>query len=439
MYQCSVNSYTTETEADCNLVQGVWFNWYFSYNDVGSTLVDFFDISTMENWPDQRDQANDIVGVDIGPKRLYSPYHAYYYNVFMLIGTYCFLNLLMGVLSLKFTKAADEEESRDQLNPKQKQWVEMMKMIVSATPDLETTIIHASPFRRRVYEVVTGIDEQWRPEKQKLTVFDIVMMAVILLNIAHMCMNSETSTDMYNYVLQIGNYAFTAVFVGEAVLKLISFGYAYFRDPWNKLEFFIVCSNVLDVFVSLLFASAITITTILQFIRLFRLARLYHIIKQFKGLATLIQTIYLSLPAIMNVTVLFLLLYFIFAILANYMFADLTQGIIIDNYTNFQTFGHAMLNLIRASTGEDWNYIMFDCGHTPPNCVAGQTCGSYYNQVFFLLFMTIQAFIMQSLIVVITCREFDKYYLSDDNILQQFKENLRYFKVTWTHLTRTKD
>lgn len=46
-----------------------------------------------------------------------------------------------------------------------------------------------------------------------------------------------------------------------------------------------------------------------------------------------------------------------------------------------------MLTLIRASTGEDWNYIMMDCGHTnADNCVSGISCGSSYNYVFFISF-----------------------------------------------------
>lgn len=82
----------------------------------------------------------------------------------------------------------------------------------------------------------------------------------------------------------------------------------------------------------------------------------------------------------MNVFALLMLVYFIFSILASFMFGDVTTGMIIDEYTNFNTFGTSMLTLIRASTGEDWNYIMMDCGHTQyDGCVPGLNCGSAYN------------------------------------------------------------
>ncbi len=72
----------------------------------------------------------------------------------------------------------------------------------------------------------------------------------------------------------------------------------------------------------------------------------------------------------MNVFALFMLVYFIFAILGNFLFSGVTSGYIINEYVDFSDFGHAMLTLIRASTGEDWNYIMMDVRGTS-GCVQG--------------------------------------------------------------------
>lgn len=50
--------------------------------------------------------------------------------------------------------------------------------------------------------------------------------------------------------------------------------------------------------------------------------------------------------------------------------------------------------------------------------------------------MTIQAFIMMNLFVLVIIQQFDKYYLADGNILDQFKENFEQFKENWTYFTR---
>ena len=68
-----------------------------------------FDVSTMENWPDQRNVASDIQGIGIGPKRDNAVYYSYYFELFILIGTYIFLNLFIGVIFIKFGDAQKEE------------------------------------------------------------------------------------------------------------------------------------------------------------------------------------------------------------------------------------------------------------------------------------------------------------------------------------------
>ena len=133
------------------------------------------------------------------------------------------------------------------------------------------------------------------------------------------------------------------------------------------------------------------------------MSRIFKLIKKYKGLNSLIETIQLSLPALMNVFALVLLVYFIFAVMANFLFGEVRTGNIIDAYTNFNTVGTAILTLIRMSTGEDWNYITMDVGFTSKdNCVPNYTCGSAYNKLFFISFMTIQAYIIMNLFVLVT-------------------------------------
>ena len=66
------------------------------------------------------------------------------------------------------------------------------------------------------------------------------------------------------------------------------------------------------------------------------------------------------MPALFNVFALLMLIYFIFSILATFLFKSITEGDQLDENYNFTNFGRSMLTLIRMSTGEDWNYIMKD-------------------------------------------------------------------------------
>ena len=50
------------------------------------------------------------------------------------------------------------------------------------------------------------------------------------------------------------------------------------------------------------------------------------------------------------------------------LFAKVEFGDDLNRYANFQTFGSSMLTLLRSSTGEGWNSIMYQAAHQSPGC-----------------------------------------------------------------------
>lgn len=170
--------------------------------------------------------------------------------------------------------------------------------------------------------------------------------------------------------------------------------------------------------------------------RVMRVTRLFRLVNKYKGLQALIQTIQFSLPSLFNVFSLLMLVYFIFAVLGTFLFRGITTGVIINDYNNFNNFGMAMLICIRMSTGEDWNYIMFDTMRTEADgCIPGLNCGLSYAPIYFIPYMMLSTFIMLNLFILVILQQFDLYYLADDNVLNRFKEDLELFKKTWTVFT----
>lgn len=47
--------------------------------------------------------------------------------------------------------------------------------------------------------------------------------------------------------METTNYIFTAIFIVEAGLKIFVFGWSYFQTSWNKFDFFVVISSILDI------------------------------------------------------------------------------------------------------------------------------------------------------------------------------------------------
>jgi len=77
--------------------------------------------------------------------------------------------------------------------------------------------------------------------------FEITIMVCIVLNMFQMALDHEgASPGMVNF-LKVTNYFFTTVFLVECVLKLYVYRRAYFGTGWNKFDFFVVGSSLIDL------------------------------------------------------------------------------------------------------------------------------------------------------------------------------------------------
>ena len=114
------------------------------------------------------------------------------------------------------------------------------------------------------------------------------------------------------------------------------------------------------------------------------------------------------------------------------MFNGIISGVMLDPvFMNFNNFGQAMIINIRMSTGEDWPTIMYDTMNTSDDCIPGLNCGLGYAPIYFISFIMVCSYVMLNLFIMIIIQQFEMYYLPEDNILEQFRNDLNNFKETW--------
>lgn len=106
----------------------------------------------------------------------------------------------------------------------------------------------------------------------------------------------------------------SALFMAELVLKVIAFGFvmgetAYLRDGWNQLDFVIVMVSILSIAMS-----GQKGVKALRSLRALRALKPLRVIKRNPGMKLVVNSIFRSLPAIGNVTVVCLLFFLIFGI-----------------------------------------------------------------------------------------------------------------------------
>lgn len=254
-----------------------------------------------------------------------------------------------------------------------------------------------------------------------------------------MACTSEGSSDGMNMFLRLTNYFFTAVFFVEAVIKLLAYGSSYFQTAWNKFDFFVVAASLFDLALEFVDAEAMQgfpIGNVAKVLRVLRVSRVLRLAGKSKNLQALIQTITMSVSALVNVLGLVLLILFMFAVLGVFFFNGLTTGEVIDeNYKNFKNFGSAYLLLFAIATGEDWNKLMYDCVDTPPDCVEGETCGTSFAAAYYIMFILVITHIMLNLFILVIIQQFETYYVAEDNPIKIFTMNFDVFHEVWVKTT----
>jgi len=102
--------------------------------------------------------------------------------------------------------------------------------------------------------------------------------------------------------------------------------------------------------------------------RALQFGRIMKIMRYFRGVNHLFAVLSMSIPAMLNVVILFILMMFVFAILGMQLFASVRNGPFLDELAGFTTFPEAALTLFQIVAGENWIPIMRDCAIEAPAC-----------------------------------------------------------------------
>lgn len=192
------------------------------------------------------------------------------------------------------------------------------------------------------------------------------------------------------------------IFVGEIVIKMGAQGSApwrYFLDPWNIFDFLIVVVCFLPFNAE--YAAVL---------RLLRLLRVLKLVRALPRLQILVGALLKSIPSMAYVSILLLLLFYVYACAAVFIFGD-------NDPVHFGHLPIAMLSLFRVVTGEDWTDVMYiamegcaNYGYTDAMMtqhVGGEVwrCAEHsvgmpvFGAIFFVSFMLLGAMVILNLFI----------------------------------------
>jgi hypothetical protein len=116
------------------------------------------------------------------------------------------------------------------------------------------------------------------------------------------------------------NYIFTAIFLIEALIKILGQSIRqYFDDGWNRFDFFIAFGSLASILLSAF--SAIEINGAITLIRSVRVLRILRLLKKGgRSLYMIFNTFVITLHQLINIGGLLLLIVYMYAVLGMILF-----------------------------------------------------------------------------------------------------------------------
>ena len=475
-----------------------WVNPNFgSFDHFGEGFLLLFEVAALEGWPDvmfwvmDSDQyeffvepsrtemhqygqiKRTVVGTDPDGQRYWGPgnhlsntwppffFGPLFFVLWILFGSFIILNMVIGVVLDAYNRIKSEGSGTAFMTTGQAEWVATQRSIIAQRP-LKAANAPAQEWRMGAFNLVTG------------TYFDLFIMGVIIANMICMCLDfydpEYPSMKDIRTASCVANLTFLVIYLIEMGLKMLGLGLAqYFHDNWNRFDFTLVVLSLVDVDTC---SDAPTSdfplpASVIRVLRLFRVVRILRIFKTAKRLRAILMTIILSVPALYNIAMLLFLFIFIFACFCvsfffsvsysvpsvvlqypspeTYWFATTSSyGDFVNRHANFETFGMALLTLVRCVTGESFNGIMHDTmnpdwGDNMLRCCP--TCGFVVNDtpvsscgkagvsvLLFVLYCLFMSFVLLALIIGVILDNFAN--VGSDNKAVTV-ENIEEFREVW--------
>ncbi|XP_078716601.1 sodium channel protein type 2 subunit alpha-like isoform X3 [Lampetra fluviatilis] len=191
--------------------------------------------------------------------------------------------------------------------------------------------------------------------------FDLFITLCIVINTVFMAMEHYPMKPEFQTMLDTGNKLFTAIFAAEMVLKLVALDpFYYFQQKWNIFDSCIVTLSFVEL--------GLTGVDGLSVLRSFRLLRVFKLAKSWPTMNALIKIIGNSVGALGNLTVVLVIVVFIFAVVGVQLFAKhYDENKAMQTIPNecplrwhMRDFFHSFLIVFRILCGE-WIENMWIC------------------------------------------------------------------------------
>lgn len=399
------------------------FHWSF---------ITTFQVLSMENW---QTILYDSMRSSVG----YSS--CFFFISWIILGNYVFLNLFLAILLDSFSEVSNDSKNEGSIllansSKKKKNREEKMRIIENMNSESDddefvTTIIERKPALQNIFQgksyFIFSENNAFRKfcimiyTSKHFEIFILILISITSLKLAFDTYLTSFSIQVQDISSKL-DMAFTFLFLGEFVIKSVSLGLvlgkkSYLHDYWNYIDFVIVVVSIIDFSISSINISQIKI------VRLLRTLRPLRYISHNLSMKIVVTALLESLMAIMNVAVVLVIIWLMFAILAISLFGgklySCSNSLLLKMsdcvsggykweayFPNYDNVINAMISLFILSSEEGWPIIM---DQAIDGKDIGQAPSVNYNQYaayYFVVFIMVSSFFFMNLFIAVVFEKF---------------------------------
>uniref|UniRef100_A0A8C5ECH8 Voltage-dependent T-type calcium channel subunit alpha n=1 Tax=Gouania willdenowi TaxID=441366 RepID=A0A8C5ECH8_GOUWI len=399
-------------------------------------IVTVFQILTQEDW-------NMVLYNGMAST---SPFAALYFVALMTFGNYVLFNLLVAILVEGFQAEVRNTSHLDIILHLQNE--------ICADLCIINKVFVLQSLCFRIQKMLEAYRPEWCETREDWSIFlfspqnkfrqicqsiiahklfDYVVLAFIFSNCITVALERPKilQGSLERVFLTISNYIFTAIFVSEMTLKVVSMGLymgeqAYLRSSWNILDGFLVFVSLIDIVVSM--TGGAKILGVLRVLRLLRTLRPLRVISRAPGLKLVVETLITSLKPIGNIVLICCAFFIIFGILGVQLFKGkffYCFGPDVKNVTNksdclqanykwvhhkynFDNLGQALMSLFVLASKDGWVNIMYHGLDAVGVDQQPITNNNPWMLLYFISFLLIVSFFVLNMFVGVVVENFHK-------------------------------
>ena len=253
---------------DCYNYGGIWSKYTTAFDNVPEALTQMIAQACTVGWASVMYKAMNSNGPNLQPGGKENYVISLFFCAYIIFGAYFMANLFVGVVISSFNRESENLGKHFLLTDDQKKWIETKLLVVRISPKLATR----KP-KQRIRALVFNVVEH--------IYFEYFILVCIGLNTLVLAVYGVNIPKKYIEWTEYANFAFSIVFLFEAIAKLIAFGSRYFHDYWNVFDFVIVIGSLM--FIILKYGFRIELfSAATQVIRALRIGRILKLFRHFR-------------------------------------------------------------------------------------------------------------------------------------------------------------